>query len=128
MDTLWRIFRVPLNIGGNLSDADELLMKLKTNNEILEVNQQCENSREVMNEDDLIIWIADVPGSKDKYAAIFNISEMPKGISVSLSRLKLGNELKVRDLWGGKDLGIFNDSLITNVPLHGSRLFRLSNP
>jgi hypothetical protein len=115
-------------IGGNLPDADELLMKLISNNEVLEVNQHCENSREVINEDDLVIWMADVPGSKDKYAAIFNLSERPKDVSVSLSRLKLGKELKVRDLWEGKDLGIFNDSLITNVPLHGSRLFRLSNP
>jgi len=124
--TLWSIFRSPLMIGGNLPDADELLLKLITNEKVLEVNQHAENSREVFNENDQVIWMADVPGTRDKYVALFNLGEEPKEIGFAFSNFKLSNKYKVRDLWKKKDIGTFENELKVTVPFHGARLYKFS--
>jgi len=43
-----------------------------TNPEMLKVNQQSINNRQVSRDKNLIVWTADVPNSKDKYVALFN--------------------------------------------------------
>ena len=126
MLTLWSIFRSPLMIGGNMPDNDELTMKLITNNEVLEVNQHSENGREVLNKNDQVIWLADIPGSNDKYLALFNIGEQSQEIRFVFSDFKLEKKYEVRDLWRNKDLGDFKSELKVTVPLHGAKLFKLS--
>jgi hypothetical protein len=123
MMTLWTIFRSPLMIGANLPDADDLLMKLLTNFEVLEVNQHSTNGREVQNENGQVIWLADIPATNDKYIAIFNLGENAKEISVVFSALGLGNKYKVRDLWEKKDLGNLENGIKATLPAHGSKLF-----
>ena len=43
-----------------------------TNDEVLAVNQHSVNNRLLFDRDDFIAWVADVPGSPDKYLAVFN--------------------------------------------------------
>jgi alpha-galactosidase len=124
--TLWSIFRSPLMIGGNLPDADELLLRLITNEEVLAVNQHCENSREVMNENDEVIWLSDIPATDSKYIAVFNLSEEPRDIQVVFSRFNLGNKYEVRDLWDKKNIGVYENKLSVSVPVHGARLLKIS--
>lgn len=70
--TLWSIARSPLMHGGDLTKTDDFTLSLLTNPEVLAVNQESANNRPVFNRDDLIAWTADVPGSPDKYLAVFN--------------------------------------------------------
>jgi len=71
--TLWSIARSPLMHGGDMTQTDSLTLSLLTNDEVLAVNQHSENNRQLFRtEDGLIAWVADVPGSKDKYLALFN--------------------------------------------------------
>lgn len=70
--TLWSIARSPLMHGGDLTKTDDFTLSLLTNDEVLAVNQHSENNRPLFNRDQLIAWIADVPGSADKYLAVFN--------------------------------------------------------
>jgi hypothetical protein len=76
--TLWAMFRSPLMFGGDLPSNDEFTRKLITNDEVLAVNQHCENGRELWNRDGLVAWVADVPNSSDKYVALFNIGDPPR--------------------------------------------------
>ena len=46
-----------------------------TTKEVIEVNQNSENNRQLSQKGDLFVWTADVPGSKDKYVALFNASD-----------------------------------------------------
>lgn len=126
MITLWSIFRSPLMIGGNLPDADDLMMKLITNEEVLAVNQHCENGREILNENEKVIWMADVPGTNDKYVALFNLSEETKDVTFVFSDYKLSNRNKVHDLWAKKDVGICENEFSIKIPAHGSGLYKLS--
>jgi len=70
--TLWSIARSPLMHGGDMTRTDEFTLSLLTNDEVLAVNQASLNNRPVFNRDGLIAWTAEVPGSKDRYLAVFN--------------------------------------------------------
>ena len=75
--TLWSIARSPLIFGGNLPKNDAFTLSLLTNDEVLAVNQNSVNGHQLFNTNHQIAWVADVPGSKDKYLAVFNISPPP---------------------------------------------------
>jgi alpha-galactosidase len=70
--TLWSIARSPLMHGGDMTQTDPFTLSLLTNPEVLAVNQDSSNNRPLFNDRDLIAWVADVPGSPDKYVALFN--------------------------------------------------------
>jgi hypothetical protein len=70
--TLWSIARSPLMHGGDLTKTDDFTRSLLTNVDVLAVNQNSLNNRPLFDHDELIAWTADVPGSNDKYLAVFN--------------------------------------------------------
>ena len=72
--TLWSIARSPLILGADMTKLDDWTLKLLTNKEVIEINQNSENNRQLSQRGDLFVWTADVPGSKDKYVALFNAS------------------------------------------------------
>ncbi len=77
--TLWCIARSPLILGANLPDNDAFTLSLLTNDEVIAVNQASSNNHQVYNTSNHVAWVADVPGSKDKYVALFNTSPAPVG-------------------------------------------------
>jgi alpha-galactosidase len=144
--TLWSIARSPLIMGGNMPKNDEFTLALMTNDEVIAVNQRSANNKQVMAGDNNthFAWVADVPGSKDKYVALFNASPalaprrgrgrpaanpqtppQPANISVSLADIGFTGSCKVRDLWAHKDLGAFNATLSARVNSHGAALYRI---
>ena len=74
--TLWAIARSPLIFGGDMTRLDALTLELLTNPEMLKVNQHSTNNRQLYRDNNRIAWVADVPGSDDKYLALFNAQSM----------------------------------------------------
>jgi len=70
--SLWAIGRSPLIFGGDVTKLDDFTKEMLTNPEMLKVNQESKNNRQVYRENNLIAWTADVPNSNDKYVALFN--------------------------------------------------------
>jgi hypothetical protein len=110
-------------------------MALVTNDEVLAVDQHSENNHQLFRTNDgLVAWVADVPGSQDKYLAVFNTrdaaKDSPKGgvtvVPVKLSALGFTGSVRVRDLWTNKDAGSFQTEFAPEVPSHGARLFRVN--
>jgi hypothetical protein len=75
--TLWSIGRSPLILGGNLPKNDDFTLSLLVNDEVIAVNQNSANNHQLFNTNNQVAWVADVPGSKDKYLAVFNTSPPP---------------------------------------------------
>ena len=150
--SLWCIARSPLILGGNLPKNDDFTLALLTNDDVLAVNQNSENNRQLFNTNSTVAWIADVPGSKDKYLALFNTSPapaargrrggqaatattnapaadgsatQPRNVSVALADLGFSGSVKVRDLWAHKDLGSFTGTFAEDINSHGAGLYRL---
>ena len=70
--SLWAIGRSPLIFGGDMTKLDDFTKEMLTNPEMLKVNQESTNNHQVYRDKNLVVWAADVPGSNDKYVALFN--------------------------------------------------------
>jgi hypothetical protein len=70
--SLWCIARSPLILGADMTRMDDFTLNLLTNREVLAVNQASTNNRQISNENNLIVWAADIPDSEDRYVALFN--------------------------------------------------------
>ncbi len=78
--SLWSIARSPLILGGDMTKLDDFTIGVLTNPEVLAVNQNSANNRQVSRKKNLIVWAADVPGSDDKYVALFNAQSKGEGL------------------------------------------------
>ena len=125
--TLWSIFRSPLMLGGDLPTLDPFTLSLLTNDEVLAVDQKSAGNRELFVRGNQIAWMADVPGTADKYLAVFNIADnAPAEIAVSWKELGLGGKCAVRDLWQKKNLGVFETRFAPTVKPHSAGLYRVA--
>jgi hypothetical protein len=124
---LWAIFRSPLMFGGDLPTNDEFTLSLLSNDEVLSVNQNSSNNKQLRSENGLIVWTADVPGTEDKYVAFFNINDADNSeISVTLTELGISGKYSAKDLWSKEDKGSVSEKFAVSVEPHGSVLVRFS--
>ncbi|HSI87318.1 MAG: glycoside hydrolase family 27 protein [Candidatus Methylacidiphilales bacterium] len=131
--TLWSIARSPLILGADMTQLDDFTLSLLTNTEVLAVNQASTNNRQLFNKGGLIAWVADIPGSEDKYVGFFNTcdkkgTEAPAGLELSLELSTIGIQgtAKVRDLWAKKDTEA-TGRFAAQIPWHGAGLYRISS-
>lgn len=123
---LWAIFRSPLMFGGDLPHNDNFTLSLITNDELLEVNQNSTDNRELKHEDGSIVWTANVPGTKDKYIAFFNSNDNDsKIISVDFSELGISGNYTAKNLWTKKTIDLPHKEIIEEIAPHTSAIFRL---
>ena len=127
--TLWCIARSPLIQGGDLTKTDDFTRSLLTDDEVLAVNQHSSNNHELFNHDGFIAWMADVPGSEDKYVAVFNTNDVstgPSSVTINLADCGLRGIVRVRDLWLQKDLYETKEEFAPVINPHGAWLYRLT--
>jgi hypothetical protein len=124
--TLWCIFKSPLILGGYLPENDAVTTKLITNAEVIAVNQKAIHRRELRNENGLVIWVSEQPGTGAKYVAMFNLNDgKAQEISVSWKELGLNGQLKVRNIWTKKVVGKFANEYTAQVEAHGCVLVHI---
>ena len=124
--TLWSMFRSPLIFGGDLSCNDAATMALITNDEVIAVDQHSRGNHESLEGRNLRVWIADAPGGKDHYAAVFNLGEGLERVDLSWGKVGLNvNSAQVRDLWAKRALGKKSGVRVELRP-HASLLYRVS--
>jgi hypothetical protein len=127
MLTLWCIFRSPLMIGGDLIVLDNLTKTLLSNREVLEVDQNSANNHQLFTDQDRIAWIADIPGSTEKYVAFFYTGDLPSSeIKLNLADIGFIGPCKFRNLWTHKDEGTFSPVFSITLAAHAAGLFRVS--
>jgi hypothetical protein len=124
--TLWCIARSPLMYGGDLSMIRPFELQLLQNRAVLSVNQNSSNNRQLFRNNEQVAWIADVPGTNDKYLALFNLGENGQLFEINLKQVGLNGKCRITDLWTGDSLGEFESSVRPEVLPHGARLFRIS--
>src|SRR6266545_1186702 len=122
--TLWSITRSPLMWGGNLAENRASELALMTNAAVLAVDQQATSSR-LLYGGTRPVWVADVPGSNHRYAALFNRESAQASVSITLADLGIGSAV-VTDLWSGGNLGTVSGTLTRSIPAHGAGLYRLA--
>jgi alpha-galactosidase len=125
--TLWSIARSPLMFGGNLPDNDEFTLSLMTNDEVLAVNQKGAGGRQLFARENQVAWVANAPGSRAKYVAVFNLGDTAdEQVRINWADVGLGGTCVVRDLWVRKDIGTIDTGSTFQVKPHGAALYRLT--
>jgi hypothetical protein len=125
--TLWSIARSPLMFGGHLPDNDEFTLSLITNEEVLGVNQKSAANKPLFAKGNQVAWVADVPGTKAKYLAVFNTGDAgPEEIQIKWADLGLAGSCAVRDLWEKKDQGSAEGGRSFKVAPHATGLFKIT--
>jgi len=126
--TMWSMAQSPLIMGGHLPKNDDWTLALMTNDEVIAVDQHSTGGKQLSRAGDIVIWVADVPESKDRYVAFFNATDAatPAAISVSLHDLGFSGHCTVRDLWTHKDLGDFTNEFSADIAKHGAGLYRVT--
>ncbi len=127
--SLWCLLSAPLLLGCDLTRLDEFTLSLLTNDEVLAVNQYPlgDQARCVFKEQKKEIWAKRM--EDDSIAAgLFNRDFEfldPVEIALQWSHVGIQGEYRVRDLWRQKNLGVFEDRFVAEVPPHGCILVRL---
>ena len=118
--TLWSMMRSPLIFGGDLPANDAFTLALLTNPEVIEVDQRSSGNHQAVESASMIAWVADAPNAKDKYVALFNLTDKEQNVSMAFSELKLPfTKASMRDLWERKDLAA-SDHVEARLPAHGA--------
>jgi hypothetical protein len=125
--TLWVMCRSPLMIGSDLPTIDPFALSLLTNPDVINVNQNSANSRELLQEGDAIVWAAEAVGSRAKYLAFFNLSDSGSArIEIALKNLGIAGRCHVRDLWKKTGAGHVKGNFAATIPSHGAGLYRIA--
>ena len=125
MMTLWCIFRSPLMIGGDLPTMGPFTLSLLTNQEVLAVDQHSSHNHLLFTHGEQIAWVADVPGTRQKYVALFNLGKSAQEITVSWKELGIRGKVPVRDLWKKSNLGRYAQRFSAEIDPHGAGLYRI---
>ncbi len=123
--SLWCIARSPLMMGGDLLTSSEKSLSFLKNKEVIEVNQNSVNNRQVFHRKGHVAWMADIPDNDDKYLALFNLNNQKENVNFIFEWEMLRGEWKVRDLWDHKELGVFEKKFSPEINAHGAGLYRL---
>ncbi len=126
MMTLWSIARSPLIMGGDLRALDADTLALLTNDEVLAVNQHGSAARQLIRTDRNAAWTSRDMRSNARYLALFNIGETAEEVGADLASLGIASNVRVRDLWTGRDLPAARTRFVVTLPPHGSGLYRLA--
>ncbi len=126
MMTLWSIAQSPLMLGNDMLDVDDFTLSLITNPEVLAVNQNGSNARQIFARNGQRFWISTDKETGDKFVALFNLNDSAKEVVFDLELDYLRDKYEVRDLWARKNIGTVEKKIQATIPAHGSILYRLT--
>ena len=122
--TLWAMARSPLIVGANLTRMDEFTRSLLTNAEVIAVDQDSHDNREVVNDNSVIVWTAKPNQGAGQYVAAFNVGDEMTTFTRDWKQLGVASPRRVRDLWRGTD-ATAGRALTVKVPPHACVLWRV---
>jgi hypothetical protein len=123
--SLWAVFRSPLMFGGDLPSGDAFTLGLLTNPDVLALNQDSRENRELLRDGDSVVWTAKTAAGDAHYLALFNLGDADADVSADLSLLGGAEYYTARDLWSGQNLGEIGGQFRQRLAPHAARLLLL---
>jgi hypothetical protein len=124
--SLWALGPSPLMVGANLPDDDDWTNSLLTNDEVIAIDQDPAGKQGVRlsHASGQEVWVKELANG-DHAVGLFNRASGPADVTIVFADAKLGKKQAVRDVWGQKDLGEYQDQYGVTVPPHGAVLVRM---
>lgn len=123
--TLRALSASPLMMGGDLPTLDDFSLKLITDKDVLECNQNGVMGSLVFDADGIEVWNTPKKNSSDGWVGIFNRTNDVKSISLNYEDLGLETResTELFDIWMGKEIS----SLYFSINPHGVVFMKYSN-
>ncbi len=126
--SMWALMASPLFFGGDMAALDDFTLGILCNSEVIDVDQDALGWQGRVVRQSADEFILEKPLEDGSVAVgLFNLSESPLKMSVTLTDLGLDGSWKVRDLWRQKEIGSVSGSLSSDVAPHGVTFVRLSS-
>ena len=126
---LWCIMASPLLIGCDLTTLRPEALELLTNRELIALDQDPLGLQAyvVQHEGDTYVLVKDLEErfGRVRAVAFYNPTEETQRMGIDFRELEFSGPVAVRDLFARQDLGDVSGRLETDVPAHGTRIFRL---
>ena len=124
--TQWCMLASPLLIGCDMTQLDDFTLRLLTNDEVLDVNQDPlgHQARQVAVVDKTQVWARPLADGTTA-VALYNLGREPAKVTAKWADLGLKGRLPVRDLWRRKDAGLFADEFSAQLPRHGAMMLKV---
>ncbi len=124
--SLWAILAAPLLSGNDLSTMSPETIAILTNRDVVAVDQDPAGKQgdRVWAEGPMEIWSKRMADGS-QVVGMFNRHSGPMTFSVEFKMLGFKREVKVRDLWAGKDLGTMEGAYKATLPGHSVILLRV---
>ncbi len=124
--SLWSLWAAPLLIGCPIERMDEFTVKLLTNSEVLDINQDAKgvSGKSIYYDENLEIVVKELfDGSKA--VGLFNLKDEEQTITLNWKDIGVEGVKNVRDLWRQENIGNYKDSFSAVVQSHGVILIRI---
>jgi len=127
--SMWCLMAAPLFYSGDMRYLDEFTLNVLCNAEVIDVDQDPlgMQAKPVVNDDETLV-LAKPMADGSLAVGLFNLTELPRPMTLDFSTLGLAGKRNARDLWRQKNLGTFDETFTTNVLRHGVALICLSRP
>jgi alpha-galactosidase len=124
--SLWSLMAAPLVFGGDMTNMDDFTLRLLTNDELIDINQDPlgRQAAPVSKSGDVEVWAKDLEDGS-KAVGLFNRGENESEVTVRWSDLSVSGEQAVRDVWRQEELGQFRSEFRTTVGRHGASVVLL---
>ncbi|KAI0385666.1 glycoside hydrolase family 27 protein [Hypomontagnella monticulosa] len=134
--SFWAALKSPLIIGANINNMSESSLAILSNKEVIAISQDelgvaVSYIPELSTEGSIQVWGG--PLSQKYVALALNYGNETTEIDVKLSKMPgldqlcNGTAMSVRDVWDGKDLGVFTDEIcLRDVAVHQTKVLLVS--
>jgi alpha-galactosidase len=124
--SLWSVARSPLIWGGDPIRTPASYDKYLTNRELIAMDQEGANPRQIGGNSNTRVWMSDIPNSTDKYLVLFNLDdEKPVEVTFDFLWEKMSGAYRVHNLWTGRDEEIVNETVARTLAPHACAALRL---
>jgi alpha-galactosidase len=125
--SMWSLMAAPLIFSGDMQKLDAFTLAILCNAEVIDIDQDPLGKQARIVRKNRTEFILAKPLEDGSTAlGLFNLSLVPREISVDLAEIGIDGAAAARDLWRQKDLAPVNGTVTATVPRHGVYLVRLT--
>lgn len=126
MMSMWALMSAPLWVSCELETLDEFGLRLLTNDEVLDINQDPRGkpARRKWKQGQLEAWVKDLDDGS-RAVGFFNRSRDALEAKMDLKELGLSGKYQVRDLWKRADIGMVDHNITINPRPHGVQFYKM---
>lgn len=130
MLTLWCVFGSPLMLGAELTKLDGRTLSLLQKTEVLKLVSNDYVGRQVTRDENRAVWSCYNQNTKERFLALFNFRPEICQMSWDLEEVEQFRETCLQDVrpeevWSGEAAKLQGSVLTTQVPPHGTRLYKI---